>query len=47
MTNHHAESASALNYDEHEKTYRLFLRLLTFAAAGAVGIMILLAIIAG
>ncbi len=47
MTSDHAESASTLNYDEHEKTFKLFMRLLAYAAAGVAGILILLAIIAG
>jgi hypothetical protein len=47
MTNDHAGSAATLNYDEHEKTFKLFVRLLAFAAAGVAGILILLAIIAG
>ena len=46
MTNDHAGHAPAID-DEHEKTFHLFLRLLTFGGAGVVGILILLAIIAG
>jgi hypothetical protein len=47
MTNDHAGSVLNLNYDEHEKTFKLFVRLLTISAAGVAGILILLAIIAG
>ncbi|VFU08980.1 aa3-type cytochrome c oxidase subunit IV [Methylocella tundrae] len=49
MTNDHAQpiSTSGLDYEEHEKTYKMFLRLLTFSGAGVAGILILLAIIAG
>lgn len=46
MTTDHAGSAPAIN-DEHEKTYKLFLKLVTYAAAGIAGILIILAIIAG
>lgn len=45
MTSDHA--IENLDYDEHEKTFKLFVRLLTFAAAVIAGILILLAIIAG
>lgn len=49
MANDHAQSVgpSELDYDEHEKTYKLFLRLVTFSIVGAAGILILLAFIAG
>jgi hypothetical protein len=46
MTNDHAGHAPAFD-DEHEKTYRLFIRLLTLGAVGVVGILVLLAVIAG
>jgi hypothetical protein len=46
MTNDHAGSVPALN-DEHEKTYKLFLKLVTFTAGAVVCILIFLAIIAG
>jgi hypothetical protein len=46
MTTHLAGHAPAID-DEHEKTFHLFLRLLTFGAVGAVGVLILLALIAG
>ncbi|MGO9674813.1 MAG: aa3-type cytochrome c oxidase subunit IV [Methylocella sp.] len=47
MTNDHAGSVATMNYDEHEKTFRLFVRLLAYGAVGVAGILILLAIIAG
>lgn len=47
MTDDHAGAAPSMNTEEHEKTFHLFLRLLTFAAAGCAAILILLAIIAG
>jgi hypothetical protein len=46
MTDDHAGSAPALN-DEHERTYKLFLKLVTFTAATVAGILVILAIIAG
>lgn len=46
MTTNLAGHAPAID-DEHEKTFHLFLRLMAFGAAGAVGVVILLAIIAG
>lgn len=46
MTDDHSASMPAIN-DEHEKTYRLFLKLVTFSAASIVGILVVLAIIAG
>lgn len=33
-----------MDYDEHEKTYRMFLRLVQYSAAAAVVILVLLAI---
>lgn len=49
MANEHAEAVgqSALDYDEHERTFRIFLRLLGFGVAVVACILILLAIIAG
>ncbi len=49
MANDHAQPVDHLDtdYDEHEKTYKLFLRLITFSGAGIVCILILLALIAG
>ena len=49
MANEHVEPVgqSALDYDEHERTFRIFLRLLGFGAAAVGCILILLAIIAG
>jgi hypothetical protein len=46
MTDDHAGTAPLIN-DEHEKTYKLFLKLVTFTAAGVACILIILAIIAG
>ena len=47
MTNDHAGEISTLSFDEHEKTFKLFLRLLTFSGAAVVCILIILAVIAG
>ncbi len=49
MANDHMEPAghSALDYDEHERTFRLFVRLIAFSVAGVAAILIFLAIIAG
>jgi hypothetical protein len=46
MTDDHAGSAPALN-DEHEKTYKLFLKLVAFTAGAVACILIILSIIAG
>ncbi len=48
MANDHAQSVDhpAMDYDEHERTYKLFLKLLKFSAIGVVCILIILAIIA-
>jgi hypothetical protein len=37
----------AMDYDEHEKTYRMFLRLIKFSLAGVAAILVLLAALAG
>jgi Bacterial aa3 type cytochrome c oxidase subunit IV len=49
MANDHAQSVDhpAMDYEEHERTYKLFLRLLKFTAIGVICILILLAFIAG
>jgi hypothetical protein len=49
MANEHAAPVgqSAHDYDEHERTFRNFVRLLGFGAAAVACILILLAIIAG
>lgn len=49
MAPDHAQSAGhpAMDYDEHEKTYQLFLRLIKYAIIGAAAILVLLAILAG
>ncbi|MEJ0092160.1 MAG: aa3-type cytochrome c oxidase subunit IV [Methylocella sp.] len=49
MANDYAQSVDhpAMDYDEHERTYKLFLRLLKFSVIGVICILILLAVIAG
>lgn len=49
MAPDHASPAGhpAMDYDEHEKTYQLFLRLVKYAIIGAGAILVLLAILAG
>ncbi len=47
MTDDHASSVQDFDYAEHEQTFKLFVRLVVFAAAGVAGILIILAIIAG
>jgi hypothetical protein len=49
MANDHAQSVDhpAMDYVEHERTYKLFLRLLKFTAIGVICILIFLAVIAG
>ncbi|WP_084572981.1 aa3-type cytochrome c oxidase subunit IV [Methylocapsa aurea] len=47
MAEDHAHPAGhpAMDYDEHEKTYQLFLKLIKYSAIGAIGILILLALV--
>jgi hypothetical protein len=49
MAENHALSDGhpAMDYAEHEKTYRLFVNLLKYAAISVVAILILLAYLAG
>lgn len=45
MAEHHAQSAghSAMDYEEHEKTYRLFIKLIKYTMGSAVLLLIFLA----
>ena len=45
MAEHHAHSAghSAMDYEEHEKTYRLFIKLIKYTMGSAVLLLIFLA----
>ena len=48
MAEHHAVSAAGhpdMDYAEHESTYRLFLGLLKYGAAGVAVILIILALL--
>ncbi len=49
MANEHAEPAdqTGMDFAEHERTYKLFVRLLTISAAVVAGVLVLLALIAG
>jgi Bacterial aa3 type cytochrome c oxidase subunit IV len=37
----------AMDYDEHERTYRMFLRLITYCLAGVSAILVLMAALWG
>jgi hypothetical protein len=45
MAENHAQPAghSGMDYDEHEKTYRMFIRLIKYALAGTVVVLAFLA----
>jgi Bacterial aa3 type cytochrome c oxidase subunit IV len=45
MAENHAQPAghSGMDYDEHEKTYRMFIRLIQYAVAGSVLVLAFLA----
>lgn len=45
MAEHHAQSAghAAMDYEEHEKTYRLFLKLIKYTLGSVVVLLIFLA----
>jgi Bacterial aa3 type cytochrome c oxidase subunit IV len=49
MTETQAQRAGypAMDYDEHEKTYRVFLRLIKYSLAGVAAILVLLAALWG
>ena len=49
MAENEASSAAhpAMDYDAHEKSYRMFLRLIKYSAAGAATILVLLAFLWG
>ncbi len=49
MTEHHAQSAGhpAMDYAEHEKTYRMFLQGVKYTVAGVAVLLILLALFLG
>jgi hypothetical protein len=49
MATDHAQPAGhpAMDYDEHEKTYQLFLKLIKYSVIGAAAIVALLAILWG
>ncbi|MBO0734041.1 MAG: aa3-type cytochrome c oxidase subunit IV [Methylocapsa sp.] len=42
-----SEAHPAMDYDAHEKSYRMFLRLIQYSAAGAAFILIVLAFLWG
>jgi hypothetical protein len=49
MVEHQAQSAGhpAMDYDEHEKTYRMFIQLVKYTVAGVVVLLALLAFFLG